>query len=305
MMINLRLLTAAAVALAVTASASAQLKKLAVSEVKASPALAKAAAQNNTALSLDRVVQAFDSQLIDRMHNTRKFEILARSDLKQMDMEGAVSGTGFKVPAADLVLVTTLDDFQDYQEQMKLPSSGETLTKREIRVTAVAKIYNAEKGTLLESANITLAIPATAAQFNSQRNGDLSDALLQRTVRAIADATAGRVTDVVFPAKIITRTDKQVTINRGDGTAIAVGQLWDVYALGKELKDPDTGEVLDRERLNVGKIQITHVNPKTSQAEIVEDTGVNEGAIVEVAAAAAAADAKARTQTGLTTDGHR
>lgn len=285
---KLRLLTAVAAALAVTLSASAQLKKLAVSEVKASPALAKAAAQNNTGLALDRVVQAFDSQLIDRMHNTRKFEIIARSDLKQMDMEGAVSGTGFKVPAADFVLVTTLDDFQDYQEHMTLASSGETLAKREIRITAVAKIYNAEKGTLLESANITLAIPAVGAQFNSQRNGDLSDELLQKTVLAIAEATAARVTDVIFPAKIITRTDKQVTINRGDGTRIAVGQIWDVYALGKELKDPDTGEVLDRERLNVGKIRITHVNPKTSLGDIVEDNGVNDGAIVEVAVAAPA-----------------
>ena len=290
---KLRLLTAAVMALAVTVSASAQLKKLAVSEVKASPALAKAAAQNNTGLALERVVQAFDSQLIDRMHNTRKFEILARSDLKQMDMEGAVSGTGFKVPAADFVLVTTLDDFQDYQEHMTLPSSGETLAKREIRITAVAKIYNAEKGTLLESANITLAIPAVGAQFNSQRNGDLSDALLQKTVLAIADATAARVTDVIFPAKIITRTDKQVTINRGDGTRIAVGQTWDVYALGKELKDPDTGEVLDRERLNVGKIRITHVNPKTSLADIIEDNGVNDGAEVAPTAAAAVATGNA------------
>lgn len=284
-MINLRLILTLATAVAVTASASAQLKKLAVSEVKASPALIKSAAQNNSALALERVVQAFDSQLIDRMHNTRKFELLARSDLKQLDMDGAVSGKAFVVPSADLVLVTTVDDFQDFQERMTLPSSGETLTKREIRITAVAKIYSADKGTLLESANVTLAIPATAAQFNSERNGNLSDALLQKTVAAISDATANRVVDVVFPAKILTRTDKQVTLNRGDGTRIAVGQIWEVFALGKELKDPDTGEVLDRERLNVGRIRITRVNPKTSVGELIEDNGVNEGAIVAPVAA--------------------
>ncbi|PTX98517.1 hypothetical protein [Opitutus sp. ER46] len=282
---KLRILTASLLALVVTATVSAQLKKLAISDVKAGSGLVQAAARNNTGLGLERIVQGFDSQLIDRMHNTRKFQIIARSDLKQLDKDDAAGQQGFKVPSADYVLVTTLDDFQDYQESMTLPSTGEKLTKRIIRVTAVAKIYDAAKGTLLETANVTLAIPDAGAQFNSQRNGDLSDALLQKVVTAIADATANRVTDVIFPAKIITRTDKQVTINRGDGTAIAVGQVWEVFALGKELRDPDTGEVLERERLNVGKIRITRVNPKTSLAEVIEDNGVTDGAIVQPVAA--------------------
>jgi hypothetical protein len=282
---KLRIVTVLLAALAVTATASAQLKKLAISDIKAGSGLTKAATQSGTVLGLERIVQGFDSQLIDKMHNTRKFEIIARSDLKQLDKDDAVGQQGFKVPSADLVLVTTLDDFQDHQEKMTVPSTGEQLTRRTIRVTAVAKIYNAEKGTLLETANVTQTIVDARAQFNSERSGDISDALLQKVVTTIADATANRVVDVIFPAKIITRTDKQVTINRGDGTSIAAGQVWEVYALGKELRDPDTGEVLERERLNVGKIRITKVNPKTSLAEVIEDSGVTDGAIVQPAAA--------------------
>lgn len=282
---KLRILTTLFAALAVTVSASAQLKKLAISDVKAGPGLVKASTANSTVLGLERIVQGFDSQLIDRMHNTRKFQIIARSDLKQLDKDDAVGQQGFKVPSADLVLVTTLDDFQDHQEKMTMPSSGEVLTRRTIRVTAVAKIYDAQQGTLLESASVTQSIVDAKAQFNSERNGDLSDALLQKVVTTIADATANRVTDVIFPAKIITRTDRQVTINRGDGTAIAVGQLWAVYALGKELRDPDTGEILERERLNVGKIRITKVNPRTSLAEVIEDNGVTDGSVVQPVAA--------------------
>ena len=261
--------------------ASAQAKKLAIGDVKAGPGLVKSATKNDTVVSLERVVQAFDSQLIDRLQGTRKFQIIARSDLKQLDKDDAVGQQGFKVPSADYLLVTTLDDFQDFQESLTLPTTGEKLTKRVIRVTAVAKIYDAVKGALVESASITLSIPETAAQFNSSRNGDLSDELLQKVVSQIADATANRVADVIYPAKIISRSDKQVTINRGDGTAIAAGQVWDVFALGKELRDPDTGELLDRERLQVGRIRITRVNPKTSMAEVLEDTGIVEGAIVQ------------------------
>lgn len=263
------------------APAFAQLKKMGISDVKANPALAKAANRNDTGISLERVVQAFDSQLIDRMHNTRKFEIIARSDLAQILKEADFQNGAFKVSNVDYLLVTTLDDFQDYSEAMVLETTGETLSKRIIRVTAVAKIYDSVSGKLIESANITRTIKDAGGEHDSIKNGDLTDALLVRAVWEIAQSTADRVTDVIFPAKVIARTDKQVTINRGDGTAIAVGDVWNAYALGAELKDPDTGEVLERERVPVGKIRITRVNPKTSLAEVIEDNGIGPGVVVQ------------------------
>jgi len=264
--------------------AQAQLKTLAIGDVKASSGLVKSVKKNDTATALERVVQAFDSQLIDKMHNTRKFAIMARSDLKNLVTEGDATGQNFKIAGADYLLVATIDDFQDYSENITLPSTGEKLSKRVITATVVAKIYDAKSGKLLESANVTKSIPLAAAKFNSDSNGELSDSLLIQTVGTIADATANRVADVLFPAKIISKVNNQVTLNRGDGTAIASGQIWEVYALGAELKDPDTGEVLDRERMLVGKVRIIRVNPKTSLADIIEDHGIDTGAIVQLPA---------------------
>lgn len=279
---KIRVFLAVLVSALLATNSLAQLKKLAVSDVKAGPGLIASAQTSNALNSLERVVQSFDSQLIDRMHATRKFEILARSDLKQLVKEGDASGNTFKIPEADYVLVTTVSDFQDYKEDLVLPSTGEKLSKRVVRLTAVAKIYESHAGKLIESANITRICKDAGAQFNSERNGSLTDALLEQAVEQVADATANRVSDVIYPAKIISRIDKQVMINRGDGTSISAGQIWQVWALGAELRDPDTGEVLDRERLAVGKVRITLVNPKTTQAEIIEDTGIAVGAIVQL-----------------------
>lgn len=265
---------------ALCSTANAQLKKMAISDVKASPGIIKAATANNTVVALERVVQAFDTQLIDRMHNTRKFEVIARSDLKSLLKDADASGAAFKVPSADYVLVTTLDDFQDYKEEMVLPSTGERLSKRVIRVTAVAKIYDGN-GKLIESANVTRSVVDAGGKFNSTTNGDLTDALLGAAVNSISSATANRVSDVIFPAKVISKIDKQITINRGDGTDIRAGDVWLVYALGQELRDPDTGEVLERERLLVGKVRVTRVNPKTTLAEIVDDKGIDVGAMLQ------------------------
>ena len=84
----------------------------------------------------------------------------------------------------------------------------------------------------------------------------------------------------IFPPKVVSRRDKQITINRGDGTDIAVGQIWNVFAVGEELIDPDTGENLGREEVLVGKVKITGVLPKTSSAEILEDHGIDKMAIL-------------------------
>jgi hypothetical protein len=107
--------------------------------------------------------------------------------------------------------------------------------------------------------------------------------LLVGVARDMADKIANRVTDVVFPAKIISKIDKQVTINRGDGTGIAVDQVWNVFALGNEMIDPDTKESLGRAEVKVGQVKINSVLPKVSTAEILgEDTGIAEGTIVRM-----------------------
>ena len=98
--------------------------------------------------------------------------------------------------------------------------------------------------------------------------------------RDMAEKIANHVADVIFPAKIIAKRDKEVTINRGEGGGVAIGDTFNVFALGEELIDPDTKESLGREEVKVGKVKITQVNPKTSVADILDDTGVDKGAIL-------------------------
>ena len=93
---------------------------------------------------------------------------------------------------------------------------------------------------------------------------------------------AARVADVIYPARIVSKIDRQVTISRGEGSGVAVGQVWEVFALGEEMLDPDTGASLGREELKVGQVRISRVNPKTSQAEIVSDSGIDKGALLRL-----------------------
>ncbi len=257
------------------------------------PAVGQSAAAAGKGASLDRIVQALDGQLIDRFHNTRKFQIVARNDADLLQEEAAATGKEFAFPDADYALILSIDDFQDVSQTASFASLGKSVKKRTIRLSSVGKVYEREmvdgKATfkILETANFQEEIFDTEEILDGSSgseitgDGDLSDALLLQMTRGMAEKVAQRVANVVFPAKIIAKTGATVTLNIGDGTDVAVGQLWEVFAVGEELIDPDTGVSLGREEASVGKVRITRVNPKFSQATISgEDLGIDKGAIV-------------------------
>jgi hypothetical protein len=152
------------------------------------------------------------------------------------------------------------------------------------RFSIVGKIYDSTTGKLLESANFQTGNDAFK-QIQQERNytvkdGELSDEMMVAVSRSMAEKIANRVADVIFPAKVLIKRDTQVTINRGEGAGVAVGDLFNIFALGDEMIDPDTKESLGREEVKVGKVKISEVNPKFSKAEALEDTGITSGAVL-------------------------
>jgi len=266
-----------------TPVATPGIKTIGIAKVKATPAILANAAGAERKNAIDRMTQALDGQLISAVQQTRKFTVLARSDSDALIEEAGATGKSFSFGEANYLLVVTVDDFQDFIQTATFAALGKTATKRVIRFSAIGKIYETKTNKLIESANFQEQNLDTEELLanSASTGGELSDALLLSLTRRMSEQIAQRVADVIYPAKIMAKTGKVVTINRGDGTAIAVGQLWEVFALGEEMTDPDTGASLGREEVSVGKVRITRVTAKTSQAEINgEDLGIDKGAIV-------------------------
>ncbi len=264
-------------------AAAPALKTLALAKIKATPAILANASGANRKNSIDRMSQALDGQMISAVQQTRKFTVLARSDADALIEENAASGKPFAFTESDLTLVVTIDDFQDVTQTATFASIGKTATKRVVRFSTVAKLYETKTNKLVETANFQEQNLDTEELLpaSSTDGGELSDSLLLSLTRRMSEQIAQRVADVAFPARIIAKTGKIVTINRGEGTGIAAGQLWEVFALGEELKDPDTGASLGREEMSVGKVRIQRITPRTAQGEISgEDLGIDRGAIV-------------------------
>lgn len=266
---------------------------IAISSVKANESVMTKAKMEGTGLGLARMIESLDGQLIDRVNATRKFTVLGRSDLKDLMREQDLGGSGIvdaksaaqvgKVAGAKFVLITSIDAYADEKKTARLETLNKTVYSRNVMISAVGKIYDAATSKLLESANFQVSTNlGQSVSTGVEVKADLADELFVLLSRDLAEKIATRVTDVVYPAKVLTKRDKQIMINRGDGTGIAVDQVWNVYAVGEELIDPDTKESLGREEVLVGKVKIVNVTAKTSSGELLEDRGVAPGSVVRL-----------------------
>jgi hypothetical protein len=71
----------------------------------------------------------------------------------------------------------------------------------------------------------------------------------------------------------------QITINQGEGAGVVIDQVWNIYAPGAEITDPDTGKILGRNENEVGKIKINRTTTKLSYGEVVAGNGITIGCI--------------------------
>lgn len=270
-----------------------QLDTIGISPVKANPSVERAAQAAGKSLSLERVIEALDGQLQSAVHNTRRFEVVARSDLDSVFLEQAFAESGnvasgdanaaeaFQIRGVKYVLVAGIDDFQDYEETATFEALGQRATRRVVRFSAVARIFDSTTGSLLETANFQIRNDdVDRAMTRVLSDGQLSDELLVAITRMMAEKIAVRVVDVIFPARVLALTGQQVTINRGDGAGIQSGDIWEVFALGEEMIDPDTGISFGQEEIMVGKVRVNRVNPRFSTAEIIDNSGIERGAIL-------------------------
>jgi len=286
----------AAVMLPALAPAQDGKATIAISSIKPTPSL-DASVRPDKKLEMGRIIESMNSQLIDRISATRKFDVLGRSDLGDIFHEQALGTSSSmasntaaqsgKLIGAKYLLITTVDDFQDYVETATFEGTGRSATKRVFRLSVVGKLYDSSTGKLLESTDLQTGNDAfkdiSENRSYSTKDGNLTDEMMVAVARDMAEKIANHFADVIFPAKVLVKRGKQVTINRGDGGGMAVGDTFNVYALGAELIDPDTKESLGREEVKVGMVKISQVNPKTSLADILDDTGIDAGAVLRKA----------------------
>lgn len=269
--------------------------RLAIRDIAPTQPVLDAARAQGQGDSLRQILAAADSQLIDAVTATRRFDIVARADLATVLKEQDIAESGlidpsdpqtaraFSMAGARYVATITVENFQEGVATAQFQGGlGETtMERRTVQLQASLKIYDTTSGVLLDSASLVIEDAEVRETLpGATQTGRLTNSLLGTVATHLARDTANAIMDTLAPAKVLAYTMGQVTLNRGEGTGVAVGQFWRVFHAGQALVDPDTGEVLGSEEIPVGWVRITEVTPKFSKAQAVEDMGIVNGSIL-------------------------
>ncbi len=300
LLLSISLLCAFSTLLATSAGKST----LAVTKVSATKSVENTMKANGTIDTFNRVVEAIDVNLLSAFNGTRKFQMLSRSDLDAVIKEQGFAASGNasisdvnavkmgKILGAKYIVTVTVDDFQDFKDKAHFSTLKKSDENRSIRIGAIAKIIDSTTGSILETANIIAKRRSYVSKDDiaNHSGGNKSDENIALLTRDICAQIANKVVDVIFPPKVIGKTGKIVTFNRGEGTGVQVGDEYAIFALGEKMVDPDTGDELGAEEVDIGKMRVTSVTPKFSKGIILEDNGVAKGQVLRLTKKAAPAE---------------
>ena len=248
----------------------------------------EATAKPTIAVSKPSVVDTIDSALLDldvltaelekSLREIRKFTVLTRqhNSFKAVFDEQKKAGSNlFKANTADIGqlenaefrIVPTVQMFAMERTSHPIPNISD-----KYRIEDSAKIRVSIQVLDTTSGEIKAAFMANGSAISDEKPSDTPDGKPEQEifVKAVQKASADmadKLINVVFPMKVLKVSDSTIWINRGNDGGLKIGDILEVFMLGEELVDADTGENLGRAEISVGTIQVININPRVTIAE--------------------------------------
>jgi curli biogenesis system outer membrane secretion channel CsgG len=218
---------------------------------------------------------ALTNKFITALVNTHKFDIIERQRVDELIGEMQMSESGLMDPSraakagkmigADFFLMGEISVFAVNVEWRRIPNTSkwsrlitaQIIVDMRIVDTRTSRIVAADRGEARQEVR-----SMHDAQVETVFPPDMVDTLQ----RQLCDALTIKTIDGVYPIRVIGFSGGVVSLNRGDGGGLEVGQTLDVFSEGQEMIDPDTGESLGSEEVKIGTIRVTEVLARFSKA---------------------------------------
>lgn len=211
-------------------------------------------------------------KLNERFAQTRKFTMIDRKfdaevqdEIARLSDKNAAKGDVVRLGqrlGTDYMVVGDVK-FGTVQPPPVNPITGQAMPMPSQRFAEISyRVILAPTGQLKWADTVTL------------ESGDFAASDMLSFVAATADGGAQRIVEAVManllPFEVVSRTAAgEIVIGEG-GKSLAVGERLTVFALGEEVRDSRTGEVLDQVESPIATVQIVRVTPKLSYAQVIE-----------------------------------
>ncbi len=246
--------------------------------------------EQQTGILTDKLIAALAKAakftLVEREKLNTILDELMLSEVGVVDPKSAIKAG--KLLGADYFVFGTLTHLSGAVREEQIPFTQRTQKCAILDVGVDFRVVDTRTGKVVAADSYTDAEQhrsLTDVDFRGGISNEKMTAFLVKT----AEELAHRIVDAIYPIKVVSADDQSIYINRGSGTGIKEGDIFVVMVLGKDLRDPDTGEVLGQEWNKVATIKITTVDKKLSKATVeqwhVEKKAIPAGSIVQRAKA--------------------
>ena len=221
---------------------------------------------------------SFTLSLVEAFVASRKFDVMERArlneTLKEIDfgesdyadaakvvpMGKALNAEYVVLPEIEVIhLVTEVKDIP-YVDTVQPRLKAKMIVRLRVTDTATTRTVSASTEEVQVERKLKGNNPFLATEINN---------IVMDLYKAASMRGVHRTLEAIYPVRLLEVTAGKAVLNRGEG-AVSVGDMFDVYSLGKAYVDPDTGEMLGRGESKVAVIKVSRVTPKFSEAEIVQ-----------------------------------
>jgi curli biogenesis system outer membrane secretion channel CsgG len=250
----------------------------------------------------------FADMMASALDNAGRFIVINRSAIEQILQEqdfaasdrtaasGAAS-TG-KLLSAQFFIIGAVTEYEETTEgggggiRIKGVDLGAKITKAHIAV--VLRLIDTTSGEeFTQRVEGHAQTTGVAADYNDKDWG-LGGEYFHKTPlgKAIQNAIdqgvillGTRILNAPWEGKVVLAEPGKIYINAGERNGIQVGDTFVVYHRGEELRDPDTGELLDYQEEKLGTISVVTVKEKLSictEDELKEGAQIQKGDVLKL-----------------------
>ena len=224
----------------------------------------------------DRMCRILTQNLVSTLVQSRRFIVLDREYIAETMgehqlalspytpvVEMARLGQGL---VADYIMVGTLEDISYAEQKVKMQASGRELVTRKGNVEMSLRLIDVGTKQIAFSDFLKLKV----SEKDLERFGNsLRDEGQDSGIAVVAaDRVGRRILDTIYPLVVVSVNGNNVTIGQG-GSQVKPGDRLDLLMYGDILTDPYTKESLGREEIQVGSLEVVRVNPKQTQARLI------------------------------------
>jgi len=247
--------------------------------------------------------------LITALHETGEFVVVERKAIhdiiKEQDLgeEGRVrKETAAKIGdilGAQVLVRGAVTEFEEKVSRggvggvLLKKKAGAGLTTTSAYVACDIRMYDATTGVIMEATtkeakarSVGVVLAGVLKTGNILGGGFSTKTPLGKATRGcieeIVNAVVERMETVPWQAKIVKVSDGEVYVNVGADAGVRKGEVFEIYTLGEELIDPDTGISLGAEETYAGKIRIVKAEEKYAIATILEGEGFQRADVVRL-----------------------